>query len=160
MKAGMAHAAQPELVRESPSPVDFSALLRGVEFDRWAAPEPPQRPIEQRRADASAPDVGMNEEHGSRGQMAVDLDCKTWLAGGRQVANKKTWFAHLPRTQKGFSWPYPNPASAQEKARKHSKRFMKIVCPNPAKPGLKMKRSKNCSLRLKRKDSGYLMLDT
>jgi len=64
---------------------------------------------------------GMDEDHGSWGQMAVELACKTWLSGGRQVVNKKTWFAHLPRTQEGFSWPYPNPVKAQERARAHSK---------------------------------------
>ena len=64
---------------------------------------------------------GMDEGHGSWGQMAVELACKTWLSGGRQIVNKKTWFAHLPRTQTGFSWPYDNPASAQEKARLYSR---------------------------------------
>lgn len=64
---------------------------------------------------------GMDEGHGSWGQMAVELACKSWLSGGRHVVNKKTWFAHLPRTQKGFSWPYPNPVEAQEHARAYSK---------------------------------------
>lgn len=64
---------------------------------------------------------GMDEGHGSWGQMAVEVACKAWLSGGRHVVNKNTWFAHLPRTQKGFSWPYDNPASAQEKARQYSR---------------------------------------
>jgi hypothetical protein len=62
---------------------------------------------------------GMDESHGSWGQMGVELACKTWLSGGRQVVNKKTWFAHLFRTQPGFGFPYPNPGV--EKARKHSR---------------------------------------
>jgi glycosyltransferase involved in cell wall biosynthesis len=62
---------------------------------------------------------GMDERHGSWGQMGVEVSCKTWLSGGRQVVNKKTWFAHLFRTQDGFSFPYPNPGI--EKARKHSR---------------------------------------
>lgn len=64
---------------------------------------------------------GMDEGHGSWGQFAVEVACKTWLSGGRHVVNKKTWFAHLARTQPGFSWPYDNPASAQEIARKYSR---------------------------------------
>jgi len=64
---------------------------------------------------------GMDEGHGSWGQMAVELSMKAWLSGGRMVVNKNTWFSHLPRTQHGFTWPYHNPGSAQEKARRHSK---------------------------------------
>lgn len=64
---------------------------------------------------------GMDERHGSWGQMAVEVACKAWLSGGRHVVNKKTWFAHLFRTQKGFSWPYENPAHAQERAREYSR---------------------------------------
>ena len=64
---------------------------------------------------------GLDEGHGSWGQVAVEVACKAWLSGGRQVVNKKTWFAHLPRTQKGFSFPYPNPGKAQDKARDHSR---------------------------------------
>lgn len=49
--------------------------------------------------------------------MGTELSCKNWLSGGRQVVNKKTWFAHLFRTQPGFGFPYPNPGVG---ARKHS----------------------------------------
>lgn len=62
---------------------------------------------------------GMDEGHGSWGQMGVELACKTWLIGGRQVINKKTWFGHLFRTQDGFMFPYPNPNA--DKAREYSK---------------------------------------
>jgi len=52
---------------------------------------------------------GLDEAHGSWGQMGVEIACKSWLSGGRQVVNKKTWFAHMFRTQAGFGFPYPNP---------------------------------------------------
>lgn len=61
---------------------------------------------------------GMDEKHGSWGQMGVEIACKTWLSGGRQVVNKKTWFAHMFRTQPGFGFPYPNPGVG---ARKYSR---------------------------------------
>jgi len=64
---------------------------------------------------------GLDEGHGSWGQVAVELACKAWLSGGRHVINKKTWFAHLSRTQKGFSWPYPMSHKAQEYARAYSR---------------------------------------
>jgi glycosyltransferase involved in cell wall biosynthesis len=62
---------------------------------------------------------GMDEGHGSWGQMGVELACKSWLSGGRQVVNKRAWFAHLFRTQEGFGFPYPNPGITQ--ARQYSK---------------------------------------
>ena len=61
---------------------------------------------------------GMDEGHGSWGQMGVELACKSWLSGGRQVVNKKTWFSHMFRTRKGFGFPYPNPGTG---ARKYSR---------------------------------------
>jgi len=64
---------------------------------------------------------GMDEAHGSWGQMGVELACKSWLSGGRQVVNKKTWFSHLFRTQPGFGFPYPISYEAQERARIYSR---------------------------------------
>lgn len=64
---------------------------------------------------------GMDEAHGSWGQMGVELACKSWLSGGQQVVNKRTWFAHLFRTQPGFGFPYPNSGSAQDAARARSR---------------------------------------
>jgi len=61
---------------------------------------------------------GMDEKHSSWGQMGVEVSCKSHLSGGRQVVNKKTWFAHLFRTQPGFGFPYPNPGI---KARDYSR---------------------------------------
>ena len=65
---------------------------------------------------------GMDERHGSWGQMGVELACKSWLSGGRQVVNKRTWFAHMFRTQgSDFGFPYKISATEQEEARKHSR---------------------------------------
>lgn len=64
---------------------------------------------------------GLDEAHGSWGQMGVEIACKSWLSGGRQVVNKKTWFSHLFRTQGGdFGHPYPITASDVDKARSYS----------------------------------------
>lgn len=65
---------------------------------------------------------GLDEAHGSWGQMGTEISCKTWLSGGRQVVNKKTWFAHLFRTQGGdFGFPYPMSNKMITTARAHSK---------------------------------------
>jgi hypothetical protein len=64
---------------------------------------------------------GMDEGHGSWGQMGTELGCKSWLSGGRMVTNKRTWFAHMFRTQGGdFSFPYELRGRDVDKARKHS----------------------------------------
>jgi glycosyltransferase involved in cell wall biosynthesis len=53
---------------------------------------------------------GMDEGHGSWGQMGTEVACKSWLSGGKLITNRKTWFAHMFRTQGGdFGFPYPNP---------------------------------------------------
>ncbi|MBI4058107.1 glycosyltransferase [Candidatus Microgenomates bacterium] len=61
------------------------------------------------------------EEFGSWGQQGVEVACKTWLSGGRVVVNRKTWYAHMFRTQEGFSFPWPASGAAQERARDLSK---------------------------------------
>ena len=62
---------------------------------------------------------GMDEGHGSWGQMGTEIAAKSWLSGGALMVNKKTWFAHMFRTSGGdFSFPYPN--SGTKKARRHS----------------------------------------
>jgi glycosyltransferase involved in cell wall biosynthesis len=67
---------------------------------------------------------GLDEGHGSWGQMGVELACKNWLSGGRQVVNRRTWFAHLFRTHKDFQWPYPTPDGAYHyKARDYSQKL-------------------------------------
>jgi glycosyltransferase involved in cell wall biosynthesis len=66
---------------------------------------------------------GTDEKHGSWGQMGVEMACKAWLSGGRQVVNKKTWFSHLFRTQPGFSFPYHHTDAATGQARSYSKKL-------------------------------------
>jgi hypothetical protein len=61
-----------------------------------------------------------DERHGSWGQQGVEVACKTWLSGGKLMVNKKTWYAHMFRTQGGdFGFPYPNPGV--DKAREYSR---------------------------------------
>lgn len=64
---------------------------------------------------------GLDEKHGFWGQVGVEVACKAWLSGGRQVVNKKTWFAHVFRTTGQYSFPYKNPGKAQQKAEKYSR---------------------------------------
>lgn len=65
---------------------------------------------------------GMDEEHGSWGQMGTEISCKTWLSGGRLIVNKNTWFAHMFRTQGGdFGFPYTISGRQVDHARAHSR---------------------------------------
>ncbi len=65
---------------------------------------------------------GMDEEHGSWGQMGTEVGCKSWLSGGRMVTNRRTWFAHMFRTQGGdFGFPFPFSRADVERARKRSR---------------------------------------
>lgn len=67
---------------------------------------------------------GLDEQHGSWGQMGTELACKTWLSGGSMILNRTTWFAHLFRTQGGdFSFPYPITFQDQESAREYSRKL-------------------------------------
>jgi len=66
---------------------------------------------------------GMDEKHGSWGQMGTEVACKSWLSGGRQVVNRRTWFAHLFRTQPGFKFPYHITDKAINEARDYSQKF-------------------------------------
>ena len=62
-----------------------------------------------------------DEEHGSWGQQGTEIACKTWLSGGRLVTNRRTWYAHLFRTQGGdFGFPFPLPNEQVNHARKYS----------------------------------------
>jgi glycosyltransferase involved in cell wall biosynthesis len=63
---------------------------------------------------------GLDEGHGSWGQMGVEIACKAWLSGGRHVVNRNTWFAHLFRCGDGESFPYEIHGSDQERARRYS----------------------------------------
>lgn len=65
---------------------------------------------------------GLDEAHGSWGQMGTEISCKSWLSGGRQVVNKTTWYSHMFRTQGGdFGFPYPLSQSQIDSARAYSK---------------------------------------
>lgn len=68
---------------------------------------------------------GLDENHGSWGQVGIEIACKSWLSGGRHVLSKKTWFAHWFRKNVGF--PYPLSGKAVEHARNYSK---EIWCNN------------------------------
>ena len=63
---------------------------------------------------------GLDEGHGFWGQFGTEVSCKSWLSGGRQVVNKKTWFGHFFRVGK-LKFPYPISALAQERAREYSR---------------------------------------
>lgn len=63
-----------------------------------------------------------DEAAGSWGQQGTEVACKTWLSGGRVVISRKTWYAHMFRTQGGdFSFPYPMSYKDQERAREYSR---------------------------------------
>lgn len=65
---------------------------------------------------------GMDEAHGSWGQMGTEIGCKAWLSGGQLLTNTRTWFSHMFRVG-GIGFPYPMHASDQEKARKYSRKM-------------------------------------
>ncbi len=61
-----------------------------------------------------------DEEAGSWGHQGSEVAIKTWLSGGRVIVNKKTWYAHMFRTQGGdFGFPWPANEREIEKARAH-----------------------------------------
>ena len=71
---------------------------------------------------------GLDERHGGWGQVGVEMACKAWLSGGKQVVNKNAWFAHMFRTgnfkgtgHNGSTFPYPLSGSDVAKAEKHSR---------------------------------------
>lgn len=59
---------------------------------------------------------GLDEAHGQWGQMGVEIACKSWLSGGRQVVNKNTWFSHLWRRNP----PWTLTQKSVDKAREYS----------------------------------------
>lgn len=58
-----------------------------------------------------------DESWGSWGQQGSEVALKTWLSGGRVIINKCCSYGHLFRTQPGFSFPYQQSGSQQQKAR-------------------------------------------
>jgi len=72
-----------------------------------------------------------DEGHGSWGQQGTEVACKTWLSGGRLVVNKRTWFAHMFRTQGGdFGFPYPMSGKDTQSARRYSQRLWNLDKPD------------------------------
>jgi hypothetical protein len=62
-----------------------------------------------------------DESLGSWGNQGIEIACKTWLSGGRLLCNHKTWYAHLFRTQPGFSFPWGNRESQVQITKKNVK---------------------------------------
>lgn len=63
-----------------------------------------------------------DEKFGSWGSQGIEVAVKTWLAGGRVICNKRTWYAHMFRTQgKDFSFPYEMRQSKVEEAKARAK---------------------------------------
>ena len=62
-----------------------------------------------------------DESWGSWGQQGTETSVKTWLSGGRVLCNRDTWYAHLFRTQQGFSHPYSGVGKSQQNAREISR---------------------------------------
>jgi len=63
-----------------------------------------------------------DESFGSWGSQGIEVAVKTWLSGGRVICNKKTWYAHMFRTQGGdFSFPYQQHQSKVEIAKKKAR---------------------------------------
>lgn len=59
-----------------------------------------------------------DESWGSWGGQGTEISAKARLSGMEVKCNKKTWYAHLFRTQGGdFGFPYPNPGKDQKKAK-------------------------------------------
>lgn len=65
-----------------------------------------------------------DEGHGSWGQQGTEVACKSWLSGGCLMVTRRTWFAHMFRTQGGdFGFPYPLSGHAVDHARKYSQKL-------------------------------------
>lgn len=59
-----------------------------------------------------------DENFGSWGSQGIEVAVKTWLSGGAVMVNRKTWYAHMFRTQGGdFGFPYPISGRDTEKAK-------------------------------------------
>ena len=61
---------------------------------------------------------GLDEEHGSWGQFGIEIALKSWLSSGRQVVNKRTWFAHLYRRSPDYHLSGRQVSDAREYSRK------------------------------------------
>ena len=63
---------------------------------------------------------GLDEAHGSWGQMGTEIACKAWLSGGSVRCNMLTWFAHFFRVG-GIGFPYQITGADQDGARRYSR---------------------------------------
>jgi len=66
---------------------------------------------------------GLDEKHGSWGQMGTEIACKTWLSGGRLLVHRGAWFSHMFRTRQsqGFGFPYSNSGRQRLNAQEYSR---------------------------------------
>jgi len=63
-----------------------------------------------------------DESWGSWGNQGTEISVKSHLAGNKVMVNKKTWYAHMFRTQGGdFGFPYPQSGRQVERARQCSR---------------------------------------
>lgn len=63
-----------------------------------------------------------DEFFGSWGSQGIEVSVKTRLSGGNVICNKRTWYAHMFRTQGGdFSFPYQQKQSKVDEAKKKAK---------------------------------------
>lgn len=63
-----------------------------------------------------------DERFGSWGSQGIEVAVKTWLSGGQVMVNKRTWYAHMFRTQGGdFSFPYQQHQSKVNEAKAHAR---------------------------------------
>ena len=58
---------------------------------------------------------------GSWGSQGIEVAAKFWLSGGQVLVNHKTWYAHMFRTQKDFSFPYPQSGRQVQRAKHYAK---------------------------------------
>jgi glycosyltransferase involved in cell wall biosynthesis len=66
---------------------------------------------------------GLDEAHGSWGQVGTEVACKSWLSGGKLLTDRNTWMSHCFRTQSKGAWTFPYEISGndQNRAQKYSK---------------------------------------
>ena len=110
------HSCSEYLIHDDLQGGDFFPFVRdGLRYGDGAGP--------LRRNSALYHLGGMDEAHGQWGQMGVEIALKAWLSGGRQIVNKKTWFAHYFRGGSGPGFPWPASGKKQEDARQYSIKF-------------------------------------
>jgi len=77
-----------------------------------------------------------DEEFGSWGSQGIEVAVKTWLSGGTVACNKRTYYAHMFRTQGGdFGFPYKQSWKQVQEA-KHKARdvFYDNLWPKQVRP--------------------------